>query len=109
LPEPAGGGARAGADRRLPRRARRHEDGARPHRLRPVPVPLDGGVDPHPDEAQVAEEVFLADACRDTLKTLGYKTPEVTSMKHTFALGRTRVFDPDKPDDYLKSFPIRKV
>src|SRR5436189_224412 len=58
---------------------------------------------------KVAEEVFLADACRDTLKTLGYKTPEVTSMKHTFALGRTRVFDPDKPDDYLKSFPIRKV
>ena len=57
----------------------------------------------------VIEEVFLADACRDTLKTLGYKTPEVTSMKHTFALGRTRVFDPDKPDDYLKSFPIRKV
>jgi len=58
---------------------------------------------------KVAEEVFLASACRDTLKTLGYKTPDTTSMKHTFALGKTRIFDPDKPDDYLRSFPIRKV
>jgi nitrate/nitrite transport system substrate-binding protein len=57
----------------------------------------------------VAEEVFLAGACRDTLKSLGYRAPETTSVKHVFALGKTRVFDPDKPDDYLKTFSIRKA
>jgi nitrate/nitrite transport system substrate-binding protein len=58
---------------------------------------------------KVAEEVFLAGACRDTLKALGYRAPETTSVKHAFALGKTRLFDPDKPDDYLKSFAIRKA
>src|SRR6266436_5409657 len=58
---------------------------------------------------KVAEEVFLASACRDTLKALGYKAPDTASVKHAFALGKTKVFDPDRPDDYLKSFPIRKV
>jgi len=58
---------------------------------------------------KVAEEVFLASACRDTLNSLGYKAPDTASVKHTFALGKTKVFDPDRPDDYLKSFPIRKV
>jgi nitrate/nitrite transport system substrate-binding protein len=58
---------------------------------------------------KVAEEVFLASACRDTLNSLGYKAPDTASVKHTFAFGKTKVFDPDKPDDYLKSFPIRKV
>src|SRR5439155_696984 len=51
LPQPAGGGARAGADRRVPGRPRQHEERARSHRLRPVPVPLDGDLDPHADEA----------------------------------------------------------
>src|SRR5882672_10937355 len=58
---------------------------------------------------KVAEEVFLASACRDTLNSLGYKAPDTASVKHTFALGKTKVFDPDRADDYLKSFPIRKV
>jgi len=58
---------------------------------------------------KVAEDVFLAGACRDTLRALGYKAPETTSVKHVFALGKTRLFDPDRPDEYLASFPIRKA
>src|SRR2546425_3813069 len=58
---------------------------------------------------KVAEEVFLASACRDALKALGYKAPDTASVKHAFALGKTKVFDPDRPDDYLRSFAIRKA
>jgi nitrate/nitrite transport system substrate-binding protein len=58
---------------------------------------------------KVAEEVFLATACRDAMRGLGYKAPEANSVKHAFVLGKTKVFDPDKPDDYLKSFAIRRV
>src|SRR2546422_1448867 len=61
------------------------------------------------DYKKVASEVFLATACRDALKGLGKKAPEATSVKHTFVLGKTKVFDPDKADDYLKSFPIKKA
>jgi nitrate/nitrite transport system substrate-binding protein len=57
---------------------------------------------------KVAEEVFLATACRDALKALGQRAPEANSVKHAFALGRTKSFDPDRPDDYLKSFAIRR-
>src|SRR3989449_1295735 len=58
---------------------------------------------------KVAEEVFLASACRDALKALGYKAPDTASVKHAFALGKTKVFDPDRPDAYLRSFAIRKA
>ena len=58
---------------------------------------------------KVAEEVFLAADCRDAMKALGYKAPDANSVKHTFALGKTKVFDPDKPDDYLKSFAIKRA
>ncbi len=58
---------------------------------------------------KVAEEVFLAAACRDALRGLGKKAPEAASVKHTFVLGKTRVFDPDKPEDYLRSFAIRRA
>ncbi len=61
------------------------------------------------DYKKVAAEVFLATACRDALKGLGKKAPETASIKHTFVLGKTKVFDPDKADDYLKSFPIKKA
>src|SRR5207248_4560 len=46
---------------------------------------------------KVAEEVFLATACREAMRGLGYKSPEANSVKHTFVLGKTKVFDPDKP------------
>ena len=58
---------------------------------------------------KVAEEVFLATACRDAMRGLGYKAPEANSIKHTFVLGKTKIFDPDKPDEYLKSFAIRRA
>src|SRR5262245_2734557 len=58
---------------------------------------------------KVAEDVFLATACRDALRGLGKKAPDIASVKHTFVLGKTKVFDPDKPDDYLKSFAIRRA
>jgi nitrate/nitrite transport system substrate-binding protein len=58
---------------------------------------------------KVAEEVFLATACRDAMRAVGAKAPDANSIKHTFALGKTKLFDPDKPDDYLKSFPIRRA
>jgi nitrate/nitrite transport system substrate-binding protein len=61
------------------------------------------------DYKKVASEVFLATACRDALKGLGKKAPDSTSVKHTFVLGKTKTFDPDKADDYLKSFPIKRV
>jgi nitrate/nitrite transport system substrate-binding protein len=58
---------------------------------------------------QVAEEVFLATACRDAMRSVGVRPPESASVKHTFVIGKTKVFDPDKPEDYLKSFAIRKT
>ncbi|MBI3637672.1 MAG: ABC transporter substrate-binding protein [Candidatus Rokubacteria bacterium] len=58
---------------------------------------------------KVAEEVFLATGTRDAMKALGYAAPASNSVKHTFVLGKTKVFDPDKPDDYLKTFSIRKT
>src|SRR5437870_4006069 len=58
---------------------------------------------------KVAEEVFLATACRDAMRSVGAKAPDANSTKHAFLLGKTKVFDPDKPDDYLKSFPIKRA
>ena len=57
---------------------------------------------------KVAEDVFLAAGTRDAMKALGYKPPDTNSVKHTFAHGRTKLFDPDKPEDYLKTFAIRR-
>jgi nitrate/nitrite transport system substrate-binding protein len=57
---------------------------------------------------KVAEDVFLAVGCREAMRSLGQKPPEANAMKHAFAVGKTRVFDPDKADDYLKSFAIRR-
>jgi nitrate/nitrite transport system substrate-binding protein len=58
---------------------------------------------------KIAEEVFLATGCREALRALGQKAPDSNTVKHTFALGRTRVFDPDKPEEYLKSFAISRA
>ena len=58
---------------------------------------------------KVAEEVFLATGAAKAMRALGQKPPETTSVKHSFAIGKTKVFDPDKPDDYLKSFAIRRA
>jgi nitrate/nitrite transport system substrate-binding protein len=58
---------------------------------------------------KIAEEVFLAAGCRDALRALGQKAPDSNTVKHTFALGKTRVFDPDRPEEYLKSFAISRA
>jgi nitrate/nitrite transport system substrate-binding protein len=58
---------------------------------------------------QIAREVFLAAACRDALRALGQPAPAADSVKHAFALGRTRLFDPDRAEEYLRSFPIRRA
>jgi nitrate/nitrite transport system substrate-binding protein len=58
---------------------------------------------------KIAEEVFLAAGCRDAMRALGQKAPESNTIKHTFALGKTRVFDPDRPEEYLKSFAISRA
>jgi len=61
------------------------------------------------DYKKIAEQVFLASGCRDAMKAIGFKAPEANSLKHTFALGRTKVFDPDRAEEYVRSFPIRKA
>jgi len=62
------------------------------------------------DYRKVAEEVYLATACREAMRALGLRPPERDAVPHTFVLGgRPRVFDPDRPDEYLRSFPIRRA
>jgi nitrate/nitrite transport system substrate-binding protein len=61
------------------------------------------------DYRKIAGEVFLADQCRDVLKSLGYRAPEKNAIAHAFVLGKNRSFDPAKPEEYLKSFAIRRA
>jgi nitrate/nitrite transport system substrate-binding protein len=61
------------------------------------------------DYKKIAAEVYTATGTREMMKALGYRVPGENAIKHTFVLGKTRLFDPDKPDDYLKSFTIRKT
>ncbi len=61
------------------------------------------------DYKRVAEQVFLAAGCREAMQALGYSAPAQNSKKHTFVLGKTKVFDPDRPEEYLKSFPIGRA
>jgi nitrate/nitrite transport system substrate-binding protein len=58
---------------------------------------------------KVAEEVFLTAGAREAMKALGYKAPDANSVKHAFTHGKTRTFDPDRPEDYLKTFAIRRA
>lgn len=57
------------------------------------------------DYKKIAEEVFLASECGEVMKKLGYPVPSTTYEKHVI-MGKT--FDPDKPEEYLKSFAIYK-
>jgi nitrate/nitrite transport system substrate-binding protein len=58
---------------------------------------------------KVSAEVYTAMGTRETMKALGLQAPAQNSIKHAFALGKNKVFDPDKPEEYVKSFPIRKA
>ncbi|MCB2025042.1 MAG: ABC transporter substrate-binding protein [Ottowia sp.] len=55
--------------------------------------------------AQIAERVFLATDARKRMTELGFKAPAANSRPVT-VMGK--VFDPAKPDAYLKSFAIKK-
>jgi nitrate/nitrite transport system substrate-binding protein len=55
---------------------------------------------------QIAEKVFLLTDARKHMKELGQTPPEGAYPKFTI-MGK--VFDPAKPDDYVKSFAISKL
>ncbi len=61
------------------------------------------------DYARIASQVFLAEQCREALRSLGYKAPDKNSVAHTFLLGKTRTFDPAKPEEYLRGFAIKRA
>ena len=56
---------------------------------------------------KIAEEVYLTSSCREVMQAMGHKAPKETLKKHRFADGK--VFDPERPEEYLKSFAIRRV
>jgi nitrate/nitrite transport system substrate-binding protein len=58
------------------------------------------------DYKAVAEQVFLATDTSKLMKEVGL-TPPTTTSKTFVVMGKT--FDPTKPDDYLKSFAIRRA
>src|SRR5215468_3637077 len=57
------------------------------------------------DYKTVAEQVFLATDTKKVMAEMGLTPPE-TAYKSFSVMGKT--FDPQKPDDYLASFKIRK-
>jgi nitrate/nitrite transport system substrate-binding protein len=61
------------------------------------------------DYKAVAEQVFLADQCRQVMKSLGVRAPEKNMVAHVFAHGRQKTFDPTRPEEYLKAFAIKRV
>ncbi|HET9714655.1 MAG TPA: CmpA/NrtA family ABC transporter substrate-binding protein [Pseudolabrys sp.] len=58
------------------------------------------------DYAKVAQEVYLATDTAKLMKEMGL-TPPSTTSKSFMVMGKT--FDPAKPDEYVKSFKIRKA
>jgi nitrate/nitrite transport system substrate-binding protein len=63
---------------------------------------IKGGI----DYAGVAKQVFLATDTSKLMKEVGLTPPSATS-KSFVVMGKT--FDPSKPDDYIKSFAIKKA
>lgn len=57
------------------------------------------------DYKGIAEKVYLASECGEKMKELGHSPPTDTYRNHTIM---KKVFDPHKPEEYLKSFHIRK-
>jgi nitrate/nitrite transport system substrate-binding protein len=58
------------------------------------------------DYNAVAEQVFLATDTAKLMKEVGL-APPTTSTKTFVVMGKT--FDPSKPEDYIKSFKIKRV
>lgn len=57
------------------------------------------------DYDKIAKDVFLATDTAKLMKEVGL-TPPITTTKTFVVMGKT--FDPAKPEDYIKSFKIRK-
>jgi nitrate/nitrite transport system substrate-binding protein len=51
----------------------------------------------------IAEQVFLATGCADTMRELGFSPPATTYARYSI-MGKE--FDPADPEAYLKSFPL---
>lgn len=58
------------------------------------------------DYKAIAEQVYLASDAAATMKELGYEPPSETYKSYSI-MGKT--FDPAKPEEYAKSFPIGKA
>lgn len=58
------------------------------------------------DFAGVAKQVYLATDTTRLMKEVGF-TPPATTTKSFSVMGKT--FDPSKPEDYIKSFAIKRV
>jgi len=58
------------------------------------------------DYAGVAKQVFLATDTTRLMKEVGL-TPPATTTKSFAVMGKT--FDPGKPEDYIKSFAIKRA
>lgn len=58
------------------------------------------------DYRGIAEQVFLAADCAAVMKDMGFPAPDSAYKKHVI-MGKE--FDPDKPEEYIKSFAVRKA
>ena len=109
LPQPAGDGGRAGADRHL--RGRAGQVRRVPDRIDFDPFPWEsfavwmmtqmkrwGQIKGDVDYKAVAKQVYLATDAAKLMKEAGLTPPAATS-KTFVVMGKT--FDPDKPDEYL--------
>lgn len=57
------------------------------------------------DYKGIAEQVYLTADCGKLMKDLGMEVPETTYKSYTI-MGKT--FDPEKPEEYVQSFPIKR-
>jgi len=64
-----------------------------------------GYIDGDVDYKGIAEQVYNASDATTVMKSLGLETPTKTYQSYDI-MGKT--FDPDKPEDYVKSFAIGK-
>ena len=58
------------------------------------------------DYKKVAVEVYLATDAQKVMTNMGIAAPKETYGKYTVMW---KTFDPDKPDEYVKSFAISRV
>lgn len=65
-----------------------------------------GYVDGDIDYKGIAEKVYVAADTAKVMKDLGYEAPSTTYKKYTI-MGKE--FDYNKPEEYINSFPIRKM